>query len=1200
MTYFNPGDIKEISIKGNSAAHDLFFIIFESEVTDNNKNNRRYKGEVRIRTQKQYTCKILELYNDPSTGSNTPIEDPHISPFSASFNNQVEDPHISSQPTGSNTPVEPHPINLSSHTTNFSNTPTENRHPIGSLYLETSIDEATRSLLIRTEKMVSNNTKTELCVEFFFTNYKEPFFVTIGPYENIPILFDKGTLIGLKISLRNDSSYKSANIVSIDSLSKRSQKKPFKVLCCNHKNLKTFSFLLTVEKSLNRTSININSPIKITNHLPEVISILLNDSQNSHKSSILPDDTEEVHSLMDSSSITILVDIPAMGLSSYEEAILISQNEIEDDHVFLRCKSNTQIKIGIRKVKKGHIILFPKYLLENNTGMPLLLKKDDETIIKTTIFSFPDAVENVLSFSSNKTKWSPFVLVSQKGTDQKIELEGISEDYTLGIRVLAYKHPETIQIIVNRRYFLINKTDLQVKIVWKRNSTEQSSIIEPGRTRPVDLLFRRLKSCKAIIGLDRNDISEELDLTSAGSVFININNTLLRFRTVLYEDKVFIAIRKAPKNPFLVNNKTRSMFEFYQKNGKKIFFVEPGEKKGFCWEYPARSKKMVLRVGSCEKEIDLFKLGQIVELKFKESGLTATVILRDGVYEVNLKSKFSTVRPDNIVNTIKTRIGLSIRSLIISFANKDNIEELNLVVKELDIKAILSIRDIELEIRLGWLSIEDNIYNASFPYILFFNKSFYSSNQNDLIGDIEMPIWKKELLFYLRRREKTEEKIRTNVRLCYKSSRTSGKLENESSPTYLSTDIKKFSVFLDWGLIERMIELINSLPKSNPKEEDSPSNGITFDSYLLYFRLFEISPVNLNLTLILDRKKELSNPAQLTKATNFISLLGSIDGFPISLNQLVIVEQGLEADIFKTYLSEFYSQKLIRKLISAVGFSEVTGDPAGLFRDVYSGIKDFEGGLVEGGTGLITKTLSGVSTSISKITKSLGRMVSVLTFDPLYLERRSKRRMTYKNKIIFGIIQLVLSILYAIFGLIEKPFTGARNNYFKGFISGIFKGVIGFITKPILGVFDLIYGMSMEIKKGVSESDKVMKRERLPRYLGIDSKLYLYNEIQSIGQCLLRCYYNSGKIIDEDVYLFHEYIEEEDCFLIVSIEIITMIDRNTLDILWGFKRSEISIRMEKELMIIRNIDGTGKHVLVKSTEERERLLKSFGVDFAKG
>ncbi|CAN8243432.1 unnamed protein product, partial [Cochlearia groenlandica] len=160
--------------------------------------------------------------------------------------------------------------------------------------------------------------------------------------------------------------------------------------------------------------------------------------------------------------------------------------------------------------------------------------------------------------------------------------------------------------------------------------------------------------------------------------------------------------------------------------------------------------------------------------------------------------------------------------------------------------------------------------------------------------------------------------------------------------------------------------------------------------------------------------------------------------------------------------------------------------------------------------------LSGVDI-LGNASSALGHMsqgIAALSMDKKFIQ--SRQRQDNKGVEDFGDIiregggALAKGLFRGVTGILTKPLEGAKASGVEGFVSGFGKGIIGVAAQPVSGVLDLLSktteganAMRMKIAAAIT-SDEQLLRQRLPRAVGADSLLCLYNEYRAQGQVILQ------------------------------------------------------------------------------------------------
>ncbi|KAH1088253.1 hypothetical protein AAZX31_07G215500 [Glycine max] len=160
--------------------------------------------------------------------------------------------------------------------------------------------------------------------------------------------------------------------------------------------------------------------------------------------------------------------------------------------------------------------------------------------------------------------------------------------------------------------------------------------------------------------------------------------------------------------------------------------------------------------------------------------------------------------------------------------------------------------------------------------------------------------------------------------------------------------------------------------------------------------------------------------------------------------------------------------------------------------------------------------LSGVDI-LGNASSALGHMskgVAALSMDKKFIQ--SRQRQENKGVEDLGDViregggALAKGLFRGVTGILTKPLEGAKSSGVEGFVQGVGKGIIGAAAQPVSGVLDLLSktteganAMRMKIASAIT-SDEQLLRRRLPRVIGGDNLLKLYDEYKAQGQVILQ------------------------------------------------------------------------------------------------
>ncbi|OUM68227.1 hypothetical protein PIROE2DRAFT_39346 [Piromyces sp. E2] len=267
--------------------------------------------------------------------------------------------------------------------------------------------------------------------------------------------------------------------------------------------------------------------------------------------------------------------------------------------------------------------------------------------------------------------------------------------------------------------------------------------------------------------------------------------------------------------------------------------------------------------------------------------------------------------------------------------------------------------------------------------------------------------------------------------------------------------------------------------------------------------------------------------------------IGNIHNAPLDLHALILEHPTVDSNLLFELIKTHYSQEIMGQLHKILGSADLIGNPVSLFNSISSGVYDIFYEPIQGfisdrpqdiGIGLATgtgkfvlKTISGFSSSVSQISGSIGKGLSLASMDQKFYYQR---QMSVRNKpkhalggISTGVTQFGKSVGSAISGVVEQPVNGLQKDGLGGFIKGVGKGIVGAFTKPVAGVFDLASHVTEGLKNTTSIDELEFSRIRYPRHIANNKILKVYNEKEAKGQYIKNHLYN-GRYANED-YITH-------------------------------------------------------------------------------
>ncbi|KAJ2607329.1 Vacuolar protein sorting-associated protein 13 [Coemansia sp. RSA 1365] len=307
-----------------------------------------------------------------------------------------------------------------------------------------------------------------------------------------------------------------------------------------------------------------------------------------------------------------------------------------------------------------------------------------------------------------------------------------------------------------------------------------------------------------------------------------------------------------------------------------------------------------------------------------------------------------------------------------------------------------------------------------------------------------------------------------------------------------------------------------------------------------------------------------SSPGVVAYAMNVLTMaIGNVNEAPVSLNALVMQNVRVSLPVLADRMHKHYSQELFNQIYKVVGSANLLGNPVGLFTSISSGVSDFfyepyQGfvmsdrpqdfgfGLARGTASLFKKTVFGMTDSFSKFTDSISKGLSAATLDPRFQTERSMSRVRNKPKhAIYGVARgaesFARSVSSGLAGVVMRPLEGAEQDGFGGFFRGVGKGLVGAVTKPVVGMFDLASNVTEGIRNTTTVFERDLDRQRLPRHIGRDGIICVYDARAALGQAWMR-ELNKGAYVADD-YLAHLELPGSDMVVLLTYQRLVMFRR---------------------------------------------------------
>lgn len=762
---------------------------------------------------------------------------------------------------------------------------------------------------------------------------------------------------------------------------------------------------------------------------------------------------------------------------------------------------------------------------------------------------------------------------------------------------------------------------------------------------------------------------KDIGLTYVKLLTENGTHMLLKLEIILQNATIFVKVEVA-KNvwPFSIRNFSDYEFIFYQRDIRQVdnepsnnktvleesdvdveykplyYRVPPRSVMPYAWDYPtAKEKRLILTSHGRKREVQLGEIGNLKPMRlpnYKNNGASNIVdlnVIADGPTQAlmitNYDAKLSLYKlreqnnnassrslPETASSTdkfeikhtedekINNKLMLHIKGVGISLINTRLQELMYISMDGLELRYNDSDIYKTLSWKIKWLQIDNQLYDASYPNLLYpvtvmrqsddLNKHPVISGSISKVNDDSygLPYFKHATLLI------QEFGIQFDEQFIY----------------YLVDFIKFPGASWNSNEANDAMKLVTDSSMLPKLEEVSFINDIYFETFHLQPTLLHISfmrsdNIN-NSTKIALETPEITNAITSMYFLNMITMtIGNINDAPIKLNSLLLDNVKVPMNVLYQSIKTHYSQQFLFQLHMILGSADFLGNPVGLFNTISSGVWDlfyepYQGYLLndrpseiginiaKGGASFAKKTVFGISDSMSKFTGSMAKGLS-FTQDKQFQEtRRLQQRIaqTADNSIGLSAASFINTLGSGITGLALDPIRGSQEEGAAGFFKGIGKGIVGLPTKTMIGVFDLTNNISQSVKQStnaISDKNIYSQRVRIPRYIDSQEQIIKpYKLRESQGQYWLKM--SNGGIYNNDNYLAHIILPDNELTVIVSMERITEIKITNMEVIWAVTYNTIQgISVENDGIVLKLKSQSEYFIPIPNPQEKKYFYK---------
>lgn len=743
---------------------------------------------------------------------------------------------------------------------------------------------------------------------------------------------------------------------------------------------------------------------------------------------------------------------------------------------------------------------------------------------------------------------------------------------------------------------------------------------------------------------------------------------LLRIDRAMQEGAtIFVGVREESTWPWLLINESSLDLRYSQeawteKVQPTAQMLLPEETAHFSWDEPSsKDKKLVIEAGNKRIPLDIYDIGQLQPVMIKMPGghkvSLAIDIVADGpVLQVifrNWSAKHSLFQQSR-----RRQSSLTVASSTDTTSGSGSGSDYEVKKVEERLSQILCLQLPWIGVTLVNRHLEEILYAYAKDFQLRLTSSNLFHTYGLTIGWLQLDNqlfddWDHPILLYPAVISKKAQ---------FKAGATSR--DQDSLPPFLSMALiqsvdsahgvtyYKYGGFLLQEVVidlgeHLMNKLVDFYKFDLPEEGASGPRGlltlndlqlpdmIKLDSDgrdLLYFELLQLHPIKINFSFsklegqVYDESEQYASSSASSPldaiASAFTTVLGSISNAPLAFNSLVLEHPIVKSNILTTLIQQHYTQQAIGQVHRIIGSADFIGNPVGLFNTFGSGVSDFfyepllglvsdrPGdigiGLAKGSIALVRKTVVGVTDTFAKLTGSISKGATALTFDPAFQQKRRLLQARNRPKHALGGIMASAKHLFSgvssgITGIVEKPVEGAKEGGVSGFFKGMGVGVLGVVVKPIVGVFDATTSLTEGLKNTADTDPNEVSQVHLPRAVPYDGVIREYSEHEARGQAILyalhqrqhqnQFFSSSSFALRREFYVAHLPVPSDEAIALITTESVYLLEEPpSYRTIWRVHLEQVTYaRPHKDviLLVVRQRDIKQRMIFVADPAQQE-------------
>eukprot|EP00008_Paramoeba_atlantica_P001223 CAMPEP_0201501974 /NCGR_PEP_ID=MMETSP0151_2-20130828/83881_1 /ASSEMBLY_ACC=CAM_ASM_000257 /TAXON_ID=200890 /ORGANISM="Paramoeba atlantica, Strain 621/1 / CCAP 1560/9" /LENGTH=1102 /DNA_ID=CAMNT_0047895529 /DNA_START=905 /DNA_END=4213 /DNA_ORIENTATION=- len=406
-------------------------------------------------------------------------------------------------------------------------------------------------------------------------------------------------------------------------------------------------------------------------------------------------------------------------------------------------------------------------------------------------------------------------------------------------------------------------------------------------------------------------------------------------------------------------------------------------------------------------------------------------------------------------------------------------ELMYLSISALKFSYSLSPSDMSVELKIGRMQIDNQVFNTPFPIVLFPVLSKVEGSETDFEPFLHFTAVKSTLkehqgIDYYRYIGFRISKIDVEVDEIFLLKALSFVVEINK---FLSEEATKGTA--DALVTDRANFLDKELTKAlQLREEREKKIGVAKEAdVMVYSEWIQINAMVVCVSFLSTPWREMTQGTDSNVIELMVHYLGSfsnLEAAPIKLNALYIQRPFCTMSNLQNTIIQHYIRQGLSEWYKIIGSAAVLGSPVTLvdrlgtgFYDFFhepalgfvAGPEQFGKGLAKGTQSLIKNTLSGLFGSASKFTDAVsGGLVKVGMDDDWERERRIaalKKPKHLGEGLQQGFMGLGEGVFKGVTGVVMQPVKGFQEEGALGLVKGLGKGTAGLVLRPAVGVVDV-------------------------------------------------------------------------------------------------------------------------------------------------